>query len=83
MQDSSELAAAVRCIIADRLDIDEALVTPRATIVDDLGASSVAILELTLALEDELDVEVSDDDVERIRTVGDIIECLRERWSDE
>ncbi len=79
IREGSDLAAVVREIVADRLDVDEALVVPRARIVRDLGAELLDVVELMLALEEAFDIDISDDDVERLRTVGDIIECLDDR----
>jgi len=62
----------VRRIIADRLDIEEARVTPNAHFVDDLGADSLGLVELVLAFEEAFDIDITDDEAERIRKVKDV-----------
>jgi acyl carrier protein len=63
----------VKKIIVDRLGVDESKVTPEATFKDDLGADSLDIVELIMELEDEFDMEISDEDAEKISTVGDVV----------
>ncbi|MBM0065201.1 acyl carrier protein [Alkalicoccobacillus gibsonii] len=60
-------------IVVDRLDIDEAQVKPEASFKDDLGADSLDVVELVMELEDEFDIEISDEEAEKIATVGDVI----------
>jgi acyl carrier protein len=66
----------VKQIIAQRLDIDERLVSIDATLCGDLGADSLSIIDLVLAMEETYDIDIADDDVERMRTVGDIADCV-------
>ncbi|MCR4398451.1 MAG: acyl carrier protein [Firmicutes bacterium] len=68
----------VRGIIVDQLSVDEEDVTPEASFIDDLGADSLDIVELIMALEEEFDMEISDEDAEKIVTVGDAVEYIRE-----
>ncbi|MBX6352254.1 MAG: acyl carrier protein [Thermoflavifilum sp.] len=63
----------VKKIIVDRLQVDESKVTPDATFKDDLGADSLDIVELIMELEDEFDMEISDEEAEKISTVGDVV----------
>ncbi|EPZ51585.1 acyl carrier protein [Alicyclobacillus acidoterrestris] len=63
----------VKKIIVDRLSVDEDKVTMEATFKDDLGADSLDIVELIMELEDEFDLEISDEDAEKISTVGDVV----------
>jgi acyl carrier protein len=67
-----ELQARIRSIVADQLGVDSGEVTPDASILDDLGADSLDVVELVMAIEDEFDIEVPDEDVERMRTIGDM-----------
>ncbi len=66
------LEARIRSIVADQLGVDRGEVTPDASILDDLGADSLDVVELVMAIEDEFDIEVPDEDVERMRTIGDM-----------
>lgn len=63
----------VKKIVVDRLSVDEDKVTLEATFKDDLGADSLDIVELIMELEDEFDLEISDEDAEKIATVGDVV----------
>ena len=63
----------VKEIIADQLDKSVADLTLESSFIDDLGADSLDIVELVMAMEEEFDVEISDDQAENIRTVGDAV----------
>ncbi len=63
-------------IIANQLGVDKDIVTPEANIVDDLGADSLDVVELVMALEEAFDMEIPDEDAENIRTVQDIFSYL-------
>lgn len=65
-------------IIADQLGVDEEKVVPDATFIEDLGADSLDLAELMMSLEDQFEVTISDEDTEKIRTVGDALNYLRE-----
>jgi acyl carrier protein len=66
----------VKQIIAEQLGVDEAEVTPSATFVDDLGADSLDQVELVMALEEAFDLEISDEDAEKLRTVQEAIDYI-------
>ena len=66
-------------IIVDQLGVDEKQVIPTASFVDDLGADSLDTVELVMALEEEFDVEIPDEDAEKIQTVGDAIRYIEEK----
>ena len=70
------VAATVRVIIAEQLWIDVSKVKPDDTLKD-LGADSLDLVELLLALEDEFSIEIADEEAEKFRTVADIIECVK------
>lgn len=64
-------------IIAEKLSIDADEITLESSFVDDLNADSLDIVELVMALEDELDMEMPDEDVEGFKTVGDVVEYVK------
>ena len=68
----------VKAILADQLDIDEDDITMDSLLVDDLGADSLDLADITMSLEDDFDVEVSDEVLATIRTVGDIVRHLED-----
>lgn len=69
----------VKKIIVEQLGVEEDEVTPEASFVDDLGADSLDVMELVMALEEEFDMQISDEDAEKIRTVGDAVNYIQER----
>ena len=73
-----ETAAKVKEIISQQLDVDMEALKPEASFIDDLGADSLAIVELVLAFEEEFDIDIPDDDTEMIRTVGDATKYITE-----
>jgi acyl carrier protein len=66
-------------IIANQLGVDKEMVTPEANIVDDLGADSLDVVELVMALEEAFDTEIPDEDAEKIRTVQNILDYMKSR----
>ncbi|BCJ85153.1 acyl carrier protein [Effusibacillus dendaii] len=66
----------VKKIIVDRLGVDESAVTMEATFKDDLGADSLDVVELVMELEDEFDLEISDEDAEKISSVGEVVRYI-------
>ena len=66
----------VKDIIVDQLDADEGDVTLEASIIDDLGADSLDVVDLVMSIEEEFDVEIPDEEVENIKTVGDIVKFI-------
>jgi acyl carrier protein len=67
----------VKEIIVEQLGVNESEVTPEAKFVDDLGADSLDLVELVMALEEEYNIEISDEDAEKILTFGDAIEYIQ------
>jgi acyl carrier protein len=66
----------VKQIIVEQLGVEEADVTPTASFVDDLGADSLDTVELVMAFEEAFDIEIPDEDAEKIRTVQDAIDYI-------
>ena len=64
----------IKSIVADQLGVDEDQVTEDASFIDDLGADSLDTVELIMAFEEEFDVEIPDEDAQKIKTVKDVIE---------
>ena len=76
---ATELEARVAGIIVDQLGATREEIVPEASFIDDLGADSLDIVELVMAMEEEFDVEISDDDAEKLGSVGSAIAYLKER----
>jgi acyl carrier protein len=66
----------VKQIVAEQLGVDDAQVTSEASFMDDLGADSLDTVELVMALEEEFDIEISDEDAEKILTVQDAVSYI-------
>lgn len=69
-------------IIVDRLGVDPNEITPEASFIDDLGADSLDTVELVMAFEEEFDLEIPDEDAEKLTTVGKAMEYLEKRLSE-
>ena len=69
----------VKSIVADQLGVDEDQVTEDASFIDDLGADSLDTVELIMAFEEEFDVEIPDEDAQKIKTVKDVIEYIESK----
>lgn len=67
----------VKQIIVEQLGVDEGEVTPNASFVDDLGADSLDTVELVMAFEEGFNIEIPDEDAEKIRTVNDAVEYIK------
>lgn len=68
----------VKAVIVDQLGADESSITLESSFVDDLGADSLDIVELIMGLETEFDIEIPDDQAEKISTVGDAVNYIKE-----
>ena len=76
---SEELRAKIYQLVCDQLGVEQSQVSPEATLLDDLGADSLDVVEMVMALEEVFDLEIPDEDVEGIRTVGDVESYLAKR----
>ncbi len=79
MAATETLEARVKKIIIEQLAVDAAEVTPQAQFVQDLGADSLDTVELVMALEEEFDIEIPDEDAEKIKTVGEAVTYITEK----
>ena len=75
---SEEIFEKIKNIIVEQLGVVETSVTLDASFIDDLGADSLDIVELIMALEEEFDIEIPDEDAEKVVTVGDVVDYIKE-----
>ena len=75
---SVEVFDKVKEIIVEQLGVAETAITPDASFIDDLGADSLDIVELIMALEEEFDLEIPDADAEKVVTVNDVVEYIKD-----
>jgi acyl carrier protein len=69
----------VKKIVVEQLGIEEDMVTEKSSFIDDLGADSLDIVELIMAFEEEFDIEIADEDAEKIKVVADVIHYLEDQ----
>lgn len=77
-QVQGDVFARLKKIVVEQLGVDETDVTPEASFVDDLNADSLDLVELIMSLEEEFGMEVSDEEAEKIRTVGDAVDYIKD-----
>ena len=75
---SEEIFEKVKGIIVEQLGVTDTLVTMEASFIDDLGADSLDIVELVMAIEEEFDIEIPDSDAEKVVTVGDVVDYIKD-----
>ncbi len=71
----------IKEIVADQLDVAYDGVTPESSFVDDLGADSLDLTELIMAMEDEFELEIDDEEAQQLRTVNDVIKYIEKQTS--
>ena len=76
---SAEVKDRVKKIIVDQLGVDADKVKPEASFIDDLGADSLDIVELVMALEEDFNIEIPDEEAEKARTVGDVMQYVSQK----
>ena len=74
----NEIFEKLKLIVIDQLGVDEENIKMEATFVDDLAADSLDIVELVMAIEEEFEIEIPDNDAERIVTIGDVVKYIKE-----
>ena len=77
----SDIAKRVKEIVAEQLGVEEAQVVPEASFMDDLGADSLDTVELVMALEEEFDIEIPDEDAEKMTSVGEAVKYIEQKVS--
>ena len=75
---SEDIFEKVKGIIVEQLGVADTSVTMEASFIDDLGADSLDIVELVMALEEEFDIEIPDNDAEKVVTVGDVVDYIKD-----
>jgi acyl carrier protein len=76
-----DIAEKVKEIVSQQLDVDIAEVKDEAQFIEDLGADSLAIVELVLAFEEQFEIDIPDEDTEKIGTVGDAIKYIQDHMN--
>ncbi|WKZ57334.1 MAG: acyl carrier protein [Bdellovibrionota bacterium] len=79
MASTEEITERIKSIIVEQLGVSMEEVTPEASFIEDLGADSLDIVELIMALEEEYEMEIPDEDAEKIQTVQDVINYVTSR----
>ncbi len=69
----------VSAIVVEQLGVTKEELAPEASFIDDLGADSLDIVELVMAMEEEFDIEIPDDDAEKIQTIKDVISYVKDK----
>ena len=81
MAEGRDIEAEVKAIIKEQLDVNEADIKPESTFIDDLGADSLGLVELVLAFEEKFEIDIPDEDTEKIRTVQDAVSYIQKHAS--
>jgi acyl carrier protein len=77
MSDGRDVLAEVKKIIKEQLDVEEADIKPESAFIDDLGADSLGLVELVLAFEEAFEIDIPDEETEKIRTVADAVDYIQ------
>ena len=81
MSSSDNTMERLRKLVADQLGVEEGRIVPEASFIDDLEADSLDLVELIMSLEEEFDVEISDEEAEKLTTVGEAEAFIRQRMA--
>jgi len=74
-----EIQKKLKDIVVDRLNVEESQIKPEASFVEDLGADSLDIVELIMGIEEEFDIEIPDEDAEKLTTVGEALNYVKNK----
>ena len=74
-----EIFEKVKEIVANQLNVDPKEVTENASLIDDLGADSLDTVELMISLEEEFEIDISDEEAEKLKTIGDVVNYIQQR----
>ena len=66
----------IKAILSSQFDVEESAITLETNIADDLGADSLDVVDMLMSLEDEFDVEIPDEEIDRVRTVGEVVKYI-------
>lgn len=69
----------VKAILSEQFDVEEDSITPETIITEDLGADSLDVVDLLMSIEDEFEIEIPDEEIENIKTVGEIVNHIKSR----
>jgi acyl carrier protein len=78
-KNEDEILEKLKALVIDRLNVEEEQIKPDASFVEDLGADSLDIVELIMGIEEEFDVEIPDEDAEKLRNVGDALAYVKQK----
>lgn len=78
---AQDIEAQVKQIIKEQLDVNEENIKPESTFIDDLGADSLGLVELVLAFEEAFEIDIPDEDTDKIRTVQDAVDYIKQHQS--
>ena len=71
----------IKTILSEQLEVDPDIITMDTNIADDLGADSLDVVDLLMSIEDEFDVEIPDEKIESLRTVGSVVDYIQENMN--
>lgn len=80
---STEIPDKIKEVIVEQLGVDPEKVKPEASFIDDLGADSLDIVELVMAMEESFEIEIPDEDAEKLKTVQDVIDYLSSKGKNQ
>ncbi|MBI3893819.1 MAG: acyl carrier protein [Candidatus Wallbacteria bacterium] len=83
MVTEAEILEKVKDLVSKQLSINEKQITPEASFIEDLGADSLDTVELIMTLEEKFDIEISDEDAEKIKTVQDVVDYVKKRAAEK